>query len=320
MAQLSNAVDTDWLTSLYAISADQFLKKLEDNVFNKSVLYTMMKEKSQVIIRDGGPLLHVPLMVSKNTATNSYEGYDVLDTAPQKGFIDGSIKKAYYYSPITISKQEEEENSSQAKIVDLLAGRSMQAETSLNDKLNQDLYLDGTGNAGKNLTGLLLMVPSASGAGTYLGVNGGTVTAWDAQYQECASANIISGASGLDSLWYRCKDGMDQPDIVVTDDVGIALYEQKNRSAGVGISYIDGSAADVGFKAVAYKGVPMVPDKGQGTGVYHMLNSRYLGFYYKNDTTDFVRPANQLARTAIIDVVCQLVTSNRRRQGKLVLS
>ena len=320
MAQFTNAVNTDWTTSLLAISKDQFLTKLQDNIFDKSVIFQTIKQNSQVIINDGGPQLQVPLMVSKNTGVNSLSGYDVVDTSPQSGFIDGTIGKAYYAAPITISNKEEEENGGDAQVVNLLAGRTMQAEQSMTDRLNQDLYLDGTGNGGKNLTGLLLMVPSASGAGTYMGVNGGTVTAWDAQYQECASANIISGASSLDSLWYRCSDGTDQPDIVVTDDVGITLYEQKNRTSGVGISYVNASMADAGFKAVAYKGVPMVSDKGQGTGVYHMLNSKYLGFYYKSDLTDFVRPANQLAKVSLVSVVCQLVSNNRRRQGKLILS
>lgn len=320
MGQFSNATDTDWLTSLWAVSKDQFLAKMQDNIFNKSVIFQAIRDKSQVVIMDGGPLLHVPLMVSKNTAVTSLEGYDVVDTSPQKGFINGTIKKAYYGGPISISKQEEEENSGQAKVVDLLASKTMQTETSMKDLLNQHLYLDGTGNGGKDMTGFLLMIPSASAAGTYMGVNGATVTAWDAQYQECASANIINGVSGLDSLWYRCSDGTDTPDIVVTDDVGIALYEQKNRSSGVGISYMNASLADAGFKAIAYKGVSMVSDKGQSTGTYHMLNSQYLGFYYKSETTDFVRPGNQLAKVALVSVVCQLVTNNRRRQGKLVLS
>jgi len=320
MGQFSNASNTDWLTSLWAISKDSFQNKLQDNIFNKSVLFGLMRDKSEVIVKDAGPLLHVPLMVSKNTGVDSYEGYDTIDTSPQSGYIDGTIKKAYYAAPITISKQEEKENASEAKVVDLLAGRAMQTETSVIDRINGDLFLDGTGNGGKNLTGLLLMIPSASGAGTYMGVDGTAVTAWDAQYQECASANLLSGASSLDSLWYSCKDGMEQPDCILTDDTGIKLYEQLNRATGVGISYVNAKLADAGFQAVAYKGVPMVTDKGQGTGVYHMLNSKYLGFHYETDTTDFVRPANQNARVALVNVVCQLITNNRRRQGKLILS
>jgi len=320
MGQFTNAVDTDWTTSLWAVSKDQFLSKLQDNIFDQSVIFNMINGKSQVIINDGGPQLQVPLMVSKNTGVDSYEGYDVIDTSPQAGFIDGYIKKSYYGCPITLSTQEEEENMGKAAVVNLLAGRTMQAESTMKDRLNQDLYLDGTGNGGKNLTGLLLMVPSASGAGTYMGVAGGTVTAWDAQYQECASANIVSGASSLDSLWLRCSDGPDQTDLIVTDDVGLTNYMQKNRVAGHGIAYVDAGMADSGFKAVAYKGVPMISDKGQGTGVFHFLNTKYLGFYYKSSTTDFVRPANQLAKVAIVSVVCQLVTNNRRRQGKLILS
>lgn len=308
--------DTDFITTLAAITRDQYLPRVQDNLFNNFAVLNAIKQKSQVIIRDGGINLQIPILVSANTTTDSMTYYDVVDTSPQKGVIDAYTPKAYYSTAITISSQEEQENQGDSKVADLMAAKMMQAEDSQNYRINGDLYLDGTGNGGKNLVGLLAMIPSSSSAGTYLGI--ASVTPWTHAYTSGASANTLAT---LDNLYYTLADGVDKPDLIVTGPNGFTMYEKYNRSSGLGVQYVNAKMADGGFASAMYKGMPMVldqaaPDYATSAPYYQMLTSKYLGFYFKSDMTDFVRPANQNARVALMNVTCQLVTNNRRRQGK----
>jgi hypothetical protein len=46
------------------------------------------------------------------------------------------------------------QNSGKEAIIDLLDGRMSVAEAQLANRISGDIYLDGTGNSGKNITGL----------------------------------------------------------------------------------------------------------------------------------------------------------------------
>lgn len=314
-------VNTDFVTTALAVTRDNYVRLLQDNVFDQNATLKLIREKSKVVIRDGGNQLQIPLLVSGNTTVDSFTYYDQVDTAAQKGMIDAKVAKAYYSVSLTISDQELEENSEDSKVVDLLDGKMMQAEESLFERLNDDLYLDGTGNGGKNLTGFLSMIPSQTASSTYLGVDGTKVTKWTHIEKEGAIGNLLTL---LDSTFYALTDGSDKPDVMITDRLGLEKYEAANRStSGVSVTYPGAGVADSGFASAAYKGIPVIldvahPQQSTTLPIYHMLNSKYLGFYFKsNGFRPPVVPPDQLAQVSLMSVAAQLVTNNRRRQGKL---
>jgi len=317
--------NSDYLTSLLAITRDQYINSgaVQDNVFNNQAVLFALEERSEVIIRDGGVNLVVDLLVSDNTTTDSYSGYAKLDTSPQKGIINGYLPPAYYATALTFADTELKQNTGEAAVAKLFAARMMQAEGSQRTRINADIYLDGTGNGGQDLTGLKSMIPNASGADTYMYVTSATAK-WKHVYIEATSANTLTG---LDNTFYAISDGVDQPDLVITSPIGIRNYERLNRASGIGVSYLNTKLADAGFISVAYKGHDMILDQEHPNyvsdatvPVYHMLCTKYLGFYYKTDITDFVRPGDQLGKVAYLTTDCQLLTNNRRRQGKLVIT
>lgn len=310
--------DTNYLTSLLSITRDNYLKKLQDNIFDEHATLNLISKKSQVMMQNNGYYITIPLMLAANSTTDSYDGYDVVDTTPQRGFLNGQSTWAHYAVSISVSHTERQANRGESAVVDLLASKMMQAEESLKERLNGDLYLDGTGNAGKNLTGLLSMIPTSATPGAYLGL---THADWTHQYQAGAIGTL---ATMLQTLYYSMISGNDQPDIITTDALGMSEYEDLNRTAPVGIYYTKAELADFGFASLAYKGIPMVldqnaPQYSTTLPIYHMLNSKYLGFEINDiDLLPFERSQNQIAKTAFLIVDCELVTSNRRRQGKVV--
>lgn len=91
--------------------------------------------------------------------TNSYSGYEVLNVGQNSPISSAQFSITQYASAVTISGLEMIQNSGKEAIIDLLDGRMEVAEAQLANRISGDLYGDGTGNAGKNLTGLAAAVP-----------------------------------------------------------------------------------------------------------------------------------------------------------------
>ena len=89
---------------------------------------------------------------------------------------------AQYAAAVTISGLEMLQNSGKEAFIDLLEGRVKVAEGQLRNRMDYDLYQDGTGNASKNITGLALAIPDDPTTGTYGGISRGSFNFWRSQY------------------------------------------------------------------------------------------------------------------------------------------
>lgn len=319
--------NTDFITSLVAVSRDNYIKQLTDNVFNNFALFNMIKDKGMVTILDGGTNIQVPIQISGNTNVDSVTYYTDLQTDPQKGFINATVSKGYYGTAFPISDIEVSENMAESKVVDLLGGRIAQSEDSLFNRVNGDLFKDGTGNGGLDLTGLLALAPASATPGTYMGVSGATNALWTHKYKEGATATCVDA---LDLGYYLVADGRDKPDLILTGPTGLAAYEKTMRAAGIPLMQ-NAKLGDAGYAASAYKTIPMVLDQsaagtsaagGEGTyGTFWLLNSKYLGLYFKSHGFDApVRAEKKFADIYKMLNEIQLVCSRRNRQAKVVLT
>lgn len=315
--------DTNYYSTLLALTASQYREQLQDNVFNNNAALLLLKEKSMVSAQVSGEMLQVPLLIGKNETVKSYSMYDTFDVTPQKGVVNAYVKMANYGGFITICDDELETNSGKEKIVNVLTTKIMQCEESILSEINDNLYKDGTGNSSKNILGLAAMCETSATPGAYMGVT--NATNWVNQYETCSAAQVISG---LTDLYFKCTDGREAPDIILANTNFVTAYEAANRAtSGVSISYPNAKLADAGFISLNFKGIPMVLDKSLddndsgGVGKAFMLNSRFLGLPLKEiGIGDFVRSGNQFAKTAGMSYRLQLLTDKRKRQGVIVLA
>jgi hypothetical protein len=74
---------------------------------------------------------------------------------------------AYYAVPVTFSGRETLIKSGKDALIDLVEAHVKVAESTMMNLPNCHFYLDGTGNSGKNITGLAAALPLANTAGTY---------------------------------------------------------------------------------------------------------------------------------------------------------
>jgi hypothetical protein len=316
--------DTNYLSTLLAGTADQYAKTATDNVFNNNAALLLLRKNSKVAFNTSGYQIQMPLLLGKNTSVKSFEGYDNFDNSPQKGLVDAYSTFAKYGGLITISDDELDSNSGEEAVINLLATKIMQCEESILDEINDNIYKNGTGNAGKDILGLAAMCEASSSPGAYLGITDSTN--WVNQYKTGTAGTILAD---LTSLYFKCTDGREVPDIILANTDFVEAYETANRSAssGVSINYVNATLADAGFQALSFKGIPMVLDKSLdnndsgGAGKAFMLNSKFLALPYMEVKAGAFTDSNtQFAKVAKMRVRLQLLTNKRKRQGVHVLS
>lgn len=267
--------------------------------------------------------------------TNSYSGYEVLNVAQNSPISAAQFSITQYASAISISGLEMIQNSGKEAIIDLLDGRMNVAEAQLANRIGGDIYLDGTGNSGKNITGLGAAVPDSPTTGTYGGIDRATWTFW----QSKVFSGVTTGGSAvtaaniqqyMDSLAVQLIRGTDKPDLIVADNNYYRAYLQSMQS----LQRVTSEGSDMtgaGFASLKYYGAGMASDVvldggiGNDATANHMwfLNTKYLAFRPHADR-NFVpiggerQAVNQDAIVKLIGWAGNICTSGSQFQGVLI--
>lgn len=317
---MKQSTDTNFMTSVLALTAEKYLPKLQENAFKYNAALVKLKEKNELGITRNGDAILIPLLLAPGTGGKFYSDYDTFDISPTGGIVTAEAKIKQVAVPITVSGTELRINSGKEQIISLMTSKMMQADLTLKGIVGSSIYGDGTSDGGKSITGFGAMIEASATPGAYLGVTNSDY--WVNQYATGSSGQILSKMSILD---YATKDGADSTDLILCDDKFAILYEAANQStSGIGVQYVDSTLADAGFKHIMYKGIPMVVDKNISASVGEalFLNTNYIGFLFEEpETTEFVMSQSQVnCKSAFLNVPTQLFTNNRRRQGKIVLA
>src|SRR3990167_5542310 len=152
-----------------AISQNEFLPLLVDNVFTSNVAWINMEEKKEY--EDGGPKIIQALISAKGTA-ESFSGYQVLDTTSTEEFTAAEFERRHYHRSVVISRDEEIKNSGANQVVSLVEAKIKNAEVSLRDLFGDDLYADG---GATSIDGLADVVSATS---TYGGIAVADMATW----------------------------------------------------------------------------------------------------------------------------------------------
>ena len=266
--------------------------ELADNVTNNNALLRRLKERGNVKTFSGGNVILQEIMYTDSTTsnTNSYSGYEVLNVAQNSPISAAQFSITQYAAAVSISGLEMIQNSGKEAIIDLLDGRMNVAEAQLANRIGSDVYLDGTGNSGKNITGLAAAVPDAPSTGTYGGINRANFSFWRSiKYSGTTDGGSATSASNIqgymDALAVQLIRGTDKPDLIVADNNYYKLYLQSLQSIQR-ISDSGSSMAGAGFASLKYYGAGMASDVvldggiGAAATANHMwfLNTKYLMF------------------------------------------
>lgn len=319
--------------TLVSTTLKNYRANLADNITAHQVLWYQLKERGFVREDEGGTSIVEPLLVERNSTVASYSGYDIIDTTPQAGITAAEFNWKQVAGSVSISGEEEFKNSgSKTKVISLLQSKITQLELSMMLEINRQLQLDGTGNGGKDITGLGLAVEDGAAWSTYGGIDSNTYTYWRNQWASNVSITVASPPhtaylNALRTMYNSCMRGKVKPTVIISDQF---LYEQYEASLAPNERYMDMKLGDAGFMNLMFKMTPWTFDEDMPgasnvvTSDNHelvMLNADFLKFVIgkgKNFVvTDMQRPENQDAKVSQVIMYGNLTCSNRARQGRM---
>lgn len=309
----------NYATELLTTTIQRYLEKEpQDTIFNTNVLIEQLTNQAKKMTKGGSTWL-VPLMYGRNATGGSYSGWDEGDVSPQEGLTNAEFHPKYYRWSVSISGQDEEENSGEAQVIDLLMAKWQQMKMSAQDDMNIALYADGTANSSKAVTGLALAVDST---GTYGNIVRSANTWWASQETAVGSVLQIQGSSGMRRLYNDCSRGQGSkaPNLWITTQ---PIFEAYEALLDPNMRYSNRGTGDVGLAApsLEFRGRPLYWDDACTTQTMFALNTEFLAWYVLRgrDFTPgpFKEPLAQDGKIAWTYWAGQLVTSNCRHQGKL---
>lgn len=287
---------------------DNLQKTIADNISDHIPLLKLMRMKGAVKTSGGDKIVR-PLMYGFANA-QSYSGSDVIDITKPEGISAAEYNWKQVVCPIIIEGIEKARNSGPEKQIDLLDTLKMQAEASMEDKVSEMLFGDGTGNFGKDMLGLQAIVDIAPTTGTLGGINRANYSWWRNSYNASVGAYATYLQSAMSTIIRATSRGNERTDIIVTDSTNFGYLE--TIAAGKA-QYTNPKLADLGFQALKFEGIDVIFDANCPTGKMYGLNTKYLKFYIHNDYNfkigKFVEPANQDILVAKHMVYGQLTTN-----------
>jgi hypothetical protein len=303
-----------------AAAMPRFEKTFKDQVFNDTVLLNYMKNNGGVETRSGGAsYIQVPLMHATGVS-EWFSGYDSLNVSPVDTLDAAQFSWRNLNASISISLEDELNNSGKDQIVDLLEAKITQAKLTISDSLNTSIFT-GTGNeARKQIVGLQTLV----GTGTAGGIAGATFADWRSYVESTATALTIAQIKTARNTINQGKGGSPVKFMVTTQTL-FEKYESLLTPTYQMDPLVHSKEAqrlgDVGFTALSYAGVPMGWDAAVPSGEFYFLNPDNLKLYVHDmanmKTTEANSPVDQMVTVRHIVMRCALGTNRRKSLGKL---
>ena len=234
----------------------------------------------------GGESMKRPVMYQVNSSGNSYSGMDTFSTAQVNTRVSLSYDVRQNYQSVVLSNIDLAVNKTQEGVIDLLKNEMEVAGVSITDRIGTQLYADGTGNSNKDFLGLKQLVDDGTVSST---IGGLTRTTYATPLTSTVTSSVGAiNRSRMATAFDAASHGNDEPSLIVTDKTTWsyleALYTPQLRneyayvtkSQGDVTKSKDGLKGEVGFRAIMFRGTPIVKDEKCTTGYIYFLTEKYL--------------------------------------------
>jgi hypothetical protein len=314
---LSSATGPSNIDDIFTTTLQKISPEITDNKFQDFPILSWFRRNGLNVV-DGGSFIEERLEYDSNATVGFFGDYQVLETNPNQ------ILTAAFFPPrsaacsISISAQDEAKNNGIPAISSLLQARTKNAMKSLELLINQALFEAAPGTI--DPWSLAEIVDSADPSRANLGgIDRDTYSWWSAN-ETAMTSFAAAGVSNMNTMRRDCASGHgnNEPDFIISTPTVFGFYE---NSLDPKVRYTDTEMANAGFTNLKNGMATVTYDADCNSGVMYFLNSKYIKFsvYSKFNftTTPFVKPANQVARTAQIVAIFNITSSQPRRLGKL---
>jgi hypothetical protein len=320
--------DTRQIKSLLASTLEKMVNEgvVADAIYQKRWLLNRLMNSEAMMSVDGGERLRGTFQYIANTTAGSYADDEPLDVTLQDNETSWFVNWKQYSASIVITGKEMMLNKgSQTRLFNLLGQRTKDASQSVQNKIVQGIFSDGTGNGSKDITGFLASMETTPGTTSYAGVPTSN-TAW-------RNKSITDAGSAAVNLLTHMRSGYNQVlevggegpnssiNLWVTTRAVHESYEALHVPAQ---RYSPSETPDFGLeKAPLFKGEPVIWDPQCTSGTMFGLDMSCCGLAVHEDRNfseseeGLQKPANQDTLISQIFFLGNHFTSNRARLLKI---
>lgn len=221
----------------------------------------------------GGAQMEIPIKWQLNTNNGSFSGMDVLPTAAVDNTVKMTFDAKFNNQSVVLPKTDIALNTTPEMVANLLERQVASDAEDFALSLSSQLYSDGTGNSGKNITGLAAAVDDGTTVTTYGSLSRSTYASLDATVT--ASGGTLTLAK-MYTLWDTLQQDSQMPSAVLTTKTIRSLYEQLLLP---NLRYSDSSTLSVGASSLKFREADVIADSACTSGVMFMLNEETFQFY-----------------------------------------
>lgn len=317
------------VSDIVATTIQQRSRKIADNVTKNNAILARLNARGKTRPFGGGNVILEELSFAENPNAGFYSGYDLLPVAAADVISAAEFQIKQFAVPVVISGLEQLQNAGREQMIDLMEARLNVAESTMANQLSVSIYSDGTGNGGKEVTGLNAAVPTSPTTGTYGGIDRANWAFWrNAKFDAATDGGAAISSSNIqvymNALWAKLVRGSDRPDLIVMDNV---MWSYFMGSLQPQQRFTDPASANLGFPTIKFMDADVVLDGGIGgacpTKTAFFLNTKYLSWRPHRDrnmvplSPDRRYAINQDAEVQILAWAGNLTCSGAQFQGRL---
>jgi len=344
---MANRNITDQLTDeRVALMLDDMLPTIYSQVERQSVLLGEFESTPYKEERNGGARIRSPLRTGKNTSFKTFGRGATMTPQiyPSAMFAYWNYKQGAGDIMIDWVEEREHAGGNQDSVVELLTLRIDDLIDSVREEINTMLWNSAVGNAGMDMNGLQLLVPTDPRTGIIAGLDRALNIWWRNTYWDNnasgfaygkpphdttlgapaavgAFGDISDGASDglkrMGTMLNNCAQGENMSDYsIITEQFVYEQYEALAQHAkNFRIAYSqDDRIVKYNFGGALFRGVPILFDtvtNGAPSGQMRFLNKKYIKLITDSQAwfkwSDEKSPVNQFTRVRFLMLRGQLI-------------
>jgi len=274
---------------------------------------------------NGGRVFDFTLEYAENTNFHSYSEMETLDTTRVDTFDAARYDWKINAGTVVWSDLEELRAQATSGKIDLIEAKLENGRQSHITSMNRQLLGDGTGNGGKDMSGIKNIISTTPTTGTVGSINRANFAFW--RNKQTSGAQTSSAfdnlRSAMRSIYNQCSRGgmIDAPTAGFTTRPVFEGFESlliANERFTVDDKNNNGQGAFANA-SLKFKGASLFYDEDLDTDNLYLYNPKFLKLIYLKGAwmkmKNKIEPANQLASVQKLFTVAQLATNQSRRLG-----
>lgn len=301
------------VSAINAITKQNFIPKLQDNVMLSNALLMFMKKNGGLENIDGGQDIRVPTRYARFASRGWYQGAESQNTAYNEKKTALVFDWKQYYVNITITGLDKLKNAGENKVIDHVKSEVEAAEEDLKDAFGTGIYSNGTTDP-KSIVGVRGFLSTTA---TY----GGIAQSGESWLQ----SNIDSTTTTLSLVkmqerYELAHIGNESINVITTTETLFnsfwGLLQPQQRFA-------DSETASSGFKNLLFNGEPCLQDDYAPASHMIFLNTKHIKLYshkdrkFPGDYQDFRSFFDQDAEIAKLQWAGAMVCDSPRLQAAM---